>query len=259
MWESTGEWGNDANVRWRIRQTWGVFVRRYRFCLLDQRDQIVFADVFVAADDDAAKAFLSRHLLSFSQADRFQLWESNRLVFSGAVAALMADSPTNAEAEDVEPNEPTLDRLALRSERLRAAYAYWQGKRNGRLMPARADIDPIDIPALLPYVVLIDVLSEPLDFRYRLIGTAARSISRRDYTGLRFSELPGKGQDSELWRGCEEVVRSRSPHSHSPPYVGADAFVRNCENVILPLSDDGDSVTMILKVISFDYALSAPV
>lgn len=228
-------------------------MRRYRFCLLNHLDQITYADVFGSTDDAAAKAFLSRHLLSFPDAHGYQLWEATRLVLAGSVASLAGPSSADGGAEA----QTTPTRLELHAERLRTAFAYWDAKRNGHLMPSRSDIDPVEIPALLPYVMLIDVLSGPLDFRYRLIGTAARNISRRDYTGLRFSELPGKGKDSELWRGCEEVVRSRAPYSHKPPYVGSDAFVRNCENVILPLSDDGADVTTILKVISFDYAQTA--
>lgn len=123
-------------------------------------------------------------------------------------------------------------------------------------MPSRSDIDPTDIPKLLPYVTLIDVLANPLDFRYRLIGTEIRNISRRDYTGERFSAIQGKGKDSVLWRGCESVVQTKAPISDSPPYVGSDSFVRDCENIMLPLSSDGLNVAMILKVISFDRTRS---
>lgn len=148
------------------------------------------------------------------------------------------------------------DPTALAAPRLRDAFAYWRDKRLGRLMPARADIEPTEIPALLPFVMLIDVLAAPLDFRYRLIGTEARSILRRDYTGLRFSEIAGKGEDSVLWRGCAAVVREKLPLSESPPYVGPDRFLRNCENLLLPLSDDRVNVTMILKLVSFERGLS---
>jgi len=117
-------------------------------------------------------------------------------------------------------------------------------------MPSRADIDPVEIPALLPYVMLIDVV-EPLNFRYRLIGTEARSIMRRNYTGRLFSEIEGKGDSSILWQGCEAVVRGKQPLSLTAPYVGTDAL-RHCENVMLPLSDNRVDVTMILKVISFE-------
>ena len=229
-------------------------MRRYRFCVLDQFHQVMFADVFECADDGAAWELLSPRLSSFPGAGGFELWDLNRLVRAGSIASPGATS--SAGDAPAEQHGATVDPPDLRAERLRAAYAYWLGKRNGRLMPSRSDIDATEIPRLLPYVMLIDVLAEPLDFRYRLIGTAARSISRRDYTGLRFSDVAGKGKDSALWRGCETVVQSKLPHSNNPPYVGSNAFVRNCENVLLPLSDDRISVTMIFKVISFEYAQS---
>ena len=145
----------------------------------------------------------------------------------------------------------------LNSPRLREAYAYWDAKRKNKLMPSRADIDPVEIPQLLPYVILIDVVREPFDFRYRLIGTRARDIMRRDFTGLFFSEIPGKGKESTLWCGCDAVVSSKAPMSWQTPYVGPEHFLRNCENVLLPLSNDGANVTMIFKVISFERQPSA--
>jgi hypothetical protein len=147
---------------------------------------------------------------------------------------------------------PVRDPSGLSAPRLKEALAYWHSKRAGRAMPRRRDIDPVDIPTLLPYVMLIDVLPQPLDFRYRLIGTEIRSISRRDYTGKRFSELPGKGKGSVLWHHCEQVVRKQAPPSGSTPYIGTEQYLRRCENVLLPLSEDGRDVTMILKVISFE-------
>jgi len=51
------------------------------------------------------------------------------------------------------------------------ALNYWESKLNGRRMPARRDFEPVfEIPHLLPWVILVDVLREPLDFRYRVIG-----------------------------------------------------------------------------------------
>ena len=47
-------------------------------------------------------------------------------------------------------------------------------------------------------------------------------------------------------------MHSKAPLSSTPPYVGGDAFVRNCENIMLPLSNDRINVAMIFKVISFD-------
>jgi hypothetical protein len=57
-----------------------------------------------------------------------------------------------------------------------AAAAYWRSKmRNGRL-PTRADIDPLEFPQLLPYVLLFDRVRSGAPaadrFRFRLMGTA---------------------------------------------------------------------------------------
>jgi hypothetical protein len=242
----------------------GSSVRHYRFCLFDQSGEALFAFGFECPDDGSARGLLKQQLSAFPNAHGFELWELNRLVQAGItenyrskVYALPQTQPSDNDdvfwSEDgpAEYKISAPPSLNLRSERLRAAYAYWLGKCKGRLMPSRSDIDPTDIPKLLPYVTLIDVLADPLDFRYRLIGTETRNISRRDYTGLRFSEIEGRGRDSVLWRGCEAVAHSKAPISDSPPYVGSDVFLRDCENVMLPLSDDLINVMMILKVISF--------
>ena len=141
--------------------------------------------------------------------------------------------------------------LALQSSRLRSLQGYWDGKRAGRRMPARRDIDPGEIPELLPYVMLIEVLRDPLDFRYRLIGTEVVAISHADYTGRRFSELQGKGPGSVVWLSCETVLESGEPASVLPPYVGPDRHVHCTENLLLPLSDDDRTVAMIFKGIDY--------
>ena len=150
------------------------------------------------------------------------------------------------------PMPTILDPTALSAPRLKEALAYWQSKRAGRAMPARRDLDPVDVPKLLPYVMLYDVLPAPLDFRFRLIGTEARSLLSQDYTGKLFSELPGKGRGSIVWDNCEQVVLTRAPFSRSPPYVGPERHLRHCENLLMPLSDNGSDVTMIVQVISFE-------
>ena len=145
----------------------------------------------------------------------------------------------------------------LKSSRLREAYTYWDAKRQNKLMPSRYDIDPVEIPPLLPYVILIDVAREPVDFRYRLIGTQACVILRGDFTGQFFSKVPGNGKESALWQACDAVVGSKAPMYWQIPCVGPERSLHNYENVLLPLSNDGANVTMIFKVISFDRQPSA--
>jgi hypothetical protein len=161
------------------------------------------------------------------------------------------DAEPDSNRSLIAQNLPALVPSSLGAKRLQIAYGYWLRKRQGRLMPSRLDIDPAEIPRLLPYVMLIDVVAEPLDFRYRLIGAAARKLMRRDFTGGLFSEIAGNGEGSVLRHGCKLVVRTKAPISMGPPHVGTDPGFEECENVLLPLSDDRVGVTTILTVISF--------
>lgn len=132
-----------------------------------------------------------------------------------------------------------------------AVFDYWQGKRAGRRMPARRNLDPLDIPRLLPWLMLTDVLRDPLDFRYRLIGTEVAARARRDYTGCRFSELAHAGPSSQIWKDRVQVVESRQPVFVTPPYTGGDEAVKTVSGIHMPLSDDDETVNMILTVVSF--------
>jgi hypothetical protein len=129
---------------------------------------------------------------------------------------------------------------------LRELFLYWAGIRDGRSMPARRDLDPLDIPALLPWVLLTDVLRNPLDFRYRLVGTGVAGLSRHDYTGRRFSELAHTQSDSVVWQVRVAVVETRRPMQALVPYTGSLTGVTGVASLYLPLSADGRTVDMIL-------------
>ncbi|HEX9789596.1 MAG TPA: PAS domain-containing protein, partial [Kiloniellales bacterium] len=77
---------------------------------------------------------------------------------------------------------------AISDKRLATLYQYWQSKQGDRLMPARADIDPTEIPKLLPILLLIDVVAT-VSYRYRLVGTEIVSSAGQDITGKLFDEV----------------------------------------------------------------------
>ncbi|MBT5498221.1 MAG: PAS domain-containing protein, partial [Alphaproteobacteria bacterium] len=51
------------------------------------------------------------------------------------------------------------------------AHDLWDRKRANRLMPARADLDPVEMPKLLPHMALIEVRPYGQRLRVRLVGT----------------------------------------------------------------------------------------
>lgn len=157
------------------------------------------------------------------------------------------------DADDPDAFARTLNELGMHSRLVAAGFQYWNRCRRGRKMPARCDLDPlIDIPALVPNVMLFDVQRDPLDFRWRLIGTRVRQNFWKDYTGQWFSADPNYGnRESSVWKSMETVVLTGRPVLHHPIYVGPHDDFLHVENILLPLSLDG--VTCGMQIIFIDF------
>jgi hypothetical protein len=135
--------------------------------------------------------------------------------------------------------------VELWEPRLRELKRYWDGKRGDRTMPARADLDPLEIPELLPYLVLVDTAETLEEFRYRLIGTEACAGFDRDPTGARFADLPRTERFDEVYNGYWRTFRERTPQYFHGPFAMADGPIE-LSRLTLPLSLDGNHVDMIL-------------
>jgi hypothetical protein len=77
------------------------------------------------------------------------------------------------------------DRGLLRRqlERTKSYSPDWVGLGRGPKLPGRSDIRPEDLKSLLPTLSLIDVKSDPLEFRLRLAGTGLYSVYGQEITG----------------------------------------------------------------------------
>jgi hypothetical protein len=135
------------------------------------------------------------------------------------------------------------------------AYRYWLSKTAGRAMPSRADIDPVEIPKLLPDVMLVE-RQEDGRYRYRLIGTENAHAHGVNATGRYLDEvLPGPDYSAHVLGLYDECARERRPlYSEClffPP--GREEPERHTKVLFLPLSADGERVNMIFVVQVFLY------
>jgi len=128
----------------------------------------------------------------------------------------------------------------------KALYAYWQRKLQGRRMPARSDIDPLDLKTVLPNLVLLDVQREPLDFRYRVAGTRTYDIFGYDLTGKSVRELEPRAFSAGLWTSLEAMTRDGLPQHAHLEFATANGYARSYRVLRLPLGDDGATVDRIL-------------
>ncbi len=134
---------------------------------------------------------------------------------------------------------------------------YWDRIRGDRLIPSRKDFDPVDIPRLLPHVILVEVLRNELDktfqdFKFRLIGTHVEERMRDRYTGRRLSEIEGKVPGSDVWETYCAVKKEKKPKAISLNYVGPMENVKESREIFLPFSSGGYQVDFILVGLIFE-------
>ena len=135
--------------------------------------------------------------------------------------------------------------------RLAELFAYWSSRRPVQGLPSRADLDPAEIPRLLKHMFLVDVLPEPLDFRYRLIGTDLARIAGRDVTGCSLAEAVPKRVYPRYFLLYRTVTERRQPVR----VTGRSWLPRNdyldWEAALLPLAAADQPVNMLLGGIVF--------
>jgi hypothetical protein len=138
------------------------------------------------------------------------------------------------------------DLLAGCHESLRMLHAYWDQKRGTRAMPARGDLDPVDLKPLLPVMTLIDVVPDERRYVYRLVGTREVEMRRQDPTGKPVSEAYYAESPGETVQVLDHVVMTRQPALFRGVYQPFSTRTQSEDVVYLPLSQDGETVNMIL-------------
>ena len=133
----------------------------------------------------------------------------------------------------------------IRDPRLRRLFAYWRAAKRARRMPARRDLDLLDFPYALGYVMLIDVLPEPLRFRVRLHGTEITERVLYDLTGKPLDEIPDPEYRHYALARCRALVAAAQPLRVEQDRE-LDGRSHRYEALWLPLSDDQVRVTMLM-------------
>ncbi len=149
----------------------------------------------------------------------------------------------------------------IADRRLETLYRYWSGKRQGRAMPSRADIDPVEIPGdIWPHIMLLDVLWQDgvPRFRYRRVGDVFWRALGQEPTGRFVDEvLPETaGYRSYVVGIYTEMAARRCPmYTENIFTLDGQAVPMLTKRVSLPLSHDGDTVDMVLAGHVFEYGM----
>ena len=135
--------------------------------------------------------------------------------------------------------------------------SYWDRKRGARTMPSRADVNPSEMKQYLGWVVLVDVLPDFSDFRYRTIGTRVSGYFAPASTGKNITEVfrPfGETVVNAMLAPYRKAARDQVVvHAWGAADWLGKAFL-DFESLYLPLSDDGATANMVLSAVTFELA-----
>jgi len=174
----------------------------------------------------------------------------------------MTESDRSALAELVPVSPPANAAIAPATEmmpftdpRLEQAYEYWRRKAAGRRLPRRRDIDPVEIPKLLPDVMLVDVEPDGR-YRYRLIGTENTQAQGVKATGRYLDEvLPGPEYRNHVLSLYDEAVQKKQALYSECLFLSPERLApeRHTKVLFMPLSEDGETVNMVFVLQIFLY------
>lgn len=141
-----------------------------------------------------------------------------------------------------------------RDSRMKALFAYWDGLRGSRAMPARADIDPAAIPGLLPYIFMYGVARDG-GYTIRLVGEEVVSFVGRNATGSPAGAIMPPRSAEVIVAILDAVSQERAPkfRAGKAHWLVAKNH-RDYEACFLPLSADGDNVNIVLGGVVFPSA-----
>lgn len=132
-------------------------------------------------------------------------------------------------------------------------FSYWKQLRRNRRLPALRDLNPADFPDLLPYIALIEVDGNPPSFNYKLVGAHLVECFRSDPTGRAIGEVNCGPLLPDQEKLCRTVANDgRALYAHTISNLG-DSYDVEAETLLLPLSDDGKGVNVILLCLAQRY------
>jgi hypothetical protein len=143
---------------------------------------------------------------------------------------------------------------------LREVLAYWTTKRTEQPLPARSNFDPlVEVPRLVPHLMLAEYHSIPPRFRFRVVGTSVVDCMGEDRTGkwvdadqARTDKMATDKMGADQI-GTNQIARllSSSVEQNGPTYGHASFQTPNglwvtCRWLNLPMASDGVIIDRIL-------------
>ena len=133
---------------------------------------------------------------------------------------------------------------------LKAFLAYWETLRGERFGPPWKDFNLLALdPKAIPYIIVVDVFRDPLDFFIRFWGTAHVTAKGFDKTGKSVVDPP-RFRGTSAFNEYSQIVKEKRPLATKGvvklPHLDRVPFTQTV--LRLPLSDEGMEVDKIVSL-----------
>lgn len=131
---------------------------------------------------------------------------------------------------------------------LRSAFAYWDGLRRQRPAPLKDDFQLLELdPKTIPFTIIVDVLNDPLDFRYRFWGSGNTTFIGYDCTGQSVRENPIFHE--KVFKECKRICNECAALVFHTNVLKPDGLHREYWRMRLPLIDRDENVIQIVSIV----------
>jgi hypothetical protein len=147
----------------------------------------------------------------------------------------------------------SVELMEIRDNRLRSLFQYWSSKLRGRSMPARRDLDPLEMRPWLGNLVLVDFPAEDLtQYKIRLEGVNVVQFYGSSRTGRGIEVMTSEIERQVVLPQFFSVVETKEPAYYEAEFISSEGVLTYQHKLVLPLSDDDVRVNMTLAGIYFD-------
>jgi hypothetical protein len=163
---------------------------------------------------------------------------------------------TQSASPHVPPQWPLAPPTLVRSDGVERransrCLRYWQELAGSRRFPSRGDISAATAGDLWDHMFIVEVTPIPADYRFVMAGTVLQTALGRDPTNEKVSTaLPG-GMGTRTLFLHQAAVGLKGPVDDAAKWTRDDGTELLYRSILLPLSDDGETVNALLGAFSF--------
>lgn len=145
-------------------------------------------------------------------------------------------------------------RNARRNPVLDQALTYWDGLRNGRAAPSRAELDPRGLPGILSHCFILERIAPGMG-RFRVCGRHLTEFLGLELVGLPMSTILDHDSRNSFEATLETVFSA--PATARLSVKSSAGFARPAvagQMLLMPLRDDLGGITRVFGAVTLDAA-----